>query len=118
MSLMPELDVIDEVYSAIRDGRPSGTLASASALSLMEQSWRPMIGGKFHSLFINTASAVSHDGDRTFVCFHANYDTARSMHPILFTMESSMGQLRILSAQQDAPNCAADNWEQERLVVP
>ncbi|HWG75440.1 MAG TPA: DUF6794 domain-containing protein [Steroidobacteraceae bacterium] len=118
MSLVPELDVIDEVYSDIRDGRASEELVSAPARSFMERTWLPMIAAKAQGLFINTPPTITHSGDRTFVCFHANYDTDRSMHPILFTMDSRDGRLRILSAQQDAPNCSADKWEEQRMRVP
>lgn len=107
-SLTPELDLVDEVYSDIRDGKPTGDLVSASALAL-QRSWQPMKGGRNRSLFLSTPSTVEHQGGRALLCFHANYDFDRSMSPILFTIEGNGRHRRIVDAKQDAPHCTPAN---------
>ena len=109
---------MDEVYGDIRDGKPTGDLVSASALALMQRSWRPMKSGTLKSLFLNTPSTVEHQGDRTLLCFHANYDLDRSMNPILFTIETRGSHRRISDAKHDVPGCAPTIYEERRLVTP
>jgi hypothetical protein len=62
---------------------------------------------------------VEHAGERTLLCFHANYDFDRSMNPILFTIEAGSGNhRRIVDAQQGDPDCAPNHSEKRRLVTP
>lgn len=117
-SVIPELDLVDEIYTDIRDNKPTGMLVSASALAVMQRSWQPMKSGTLKSLFLNAPSKVEHRGDRTLLCFHANYDFERTMSPVLFTIAQTGRHLRILAAQQDSPDCVPDSYEQRHLMTP
>jgi hypothetical protein len=101
VSLTPELDLIDQIYTRVRHNQDAGGLASKAALAVIERSWQPMIGREFHNLFINDAETATHDNGRTQLCFRAHYGgIAANMPPILFTFEGSGAQLQVTAAQQ------------------
>jgi hypothetical protein len=100
VSLTPELDVLDQVYTRVRQNQDVAGLASEAALPLIQRSWQPMVGREVHNLFINEAQTVTQDGGRTQLCFRVHYGGGGDMPPILFTFEGSGAQLHITAAQQ------------------
>jgi hypothetical protein len=105
VSLTPELDLVDEIYTDIREGRMAQQLASQPVLALMRRSWEPMEGKSFQLLFIHEAETVTHDNGHTQLCFHAYYGVEGLMPPILFTFEGSGAHLRIIDARENAEAC-------------
>jgi hypothetical protein len=101
VSLTPELDLLDQIYTRVRQNQDVGELASQAALTVIERSWQPMIGREVHNLFINEAETATHDNGRTQLCFRAHYGgDAAHMPPILFTFAGSGSQLHVTAAQQ------------------
>ncbi len=110
VSLTPELDLVDEIYTRFRAGQSAEALASPSVLQFMRQSWAPMEHHSFGflpMLFMNVPETATKKGGVTQLCFRAYYGIrSESMSATLFTFARKGSELRIINAQQNAAGCS------------
>lgn len=111
VSLTPELDLVDEIYTRFRVGQSTEALASPSVLQFMKRLWisnemDQRSFGFLKMLFMNVPQTVTQKGGATQLCFRAYYGIRNdSMTAILFTFARKGGQLRIIDARQNAAGC-------------
>jgi hypothetical protein len=105
VSLTPELDLINEIYSRIKAGQSAEGLASPSALQIMRQSWAPMEHRSFQHLFINMPEEVTHEAGMAQLCFRAYHGMDEPMTPALFTFAKKGRDLRIIDVRLNVAGC-------------
>ncbi len=111
-SLTPELDLIDTLYTRVKNRRPTGNLASPEALTVIEETWNELLRRGRAFLFMNEPQDVSGAPGRRELCFLAYYGAGGSaVPPILFTFSGSGAELRVVGARENADakdrSCAA-----------
>jgi hypothetical protein len=111
VSLTPELDLVDAIYTKFRLGQAADALATPAVLQFMRQLWvsnrmEDRNLGFMKMLFMNVPQTVTQKGDTTQLCFRAYYGIGNdSMTATLFTFARQGSQLHIVDAQQNAAGC-------------
>lgn len=101
-SLSPELDLIDTLYTRVKNHQPADDLASPEALAVIQRSWNDPARHGAEDLFFNDQEKVTRNEGRDQLCFLAYYGVDPSMPAILFTFSGFASALRVVNAQENA----------------
>jgi hypothetical protein len=100
-SLTPELDLVDELYTRVRNHQAADDLASPAALAVIQRSWNDPARNGAAELFFNDQEEVTRNGGKDQLCLLAYYGGAAEMPAILFTFSGSGSALRVVSAREN-----------------
>ena len=107
ISLTPELDLIDALFSRIREGQSAADLAEPAVTALMRRQWDKAQHDSDMALFINESETVRAVGGSHTLCFLARSALRGALPPILITFAGSGKELRAISAQEGDPSTRA-----------
>jgi len=100
ISLTPELDLIDVLFSRIKEGQPAADLAVPEVATLIGRQWQEAQHDADTVILINEPERVTAVGGQRTLCFLAHSLPGGALSPMLFTFEGSGSRLRAIGAQE------------------